>query len=297
MAIKIEMLRCFATVAQTGNLAEAASRLGRTQSALSMTLKQLEEMLGQRLFESDRKNRLTQLGEQVFELAQTELHQFDYTVEAIQACAKSRAGLIRVASVPSIAAQVFPLAIRVLTERHPGLRIELRDTDSQQVVDALTRGRVDLGIASGEHSLNDVRSALLFSDTYGLICAPDHALAQQAEPPRIEQIKTTPFIRNNLLGLIETSAFQEAIADTRVSVHNTMSLTAMVRTGAWVTVLPRSVVRFMSPDLIFRPLQDLPDHRKVSLLMRNRASFPEFCQELWDLLTAYDWQADLNRAL
>ncbi len=296
MAIKIEMLRCFATVAQTGNLAEAASRLGRTQSALSMTLKQLEETLGQRLFESDRKNRLTQLGEQVFELAQTELRQFDYTIEAIQACAKSRAGLIRVASVPSIAAQVFPIAIRSLTERHPGLRIELRDTDSQQVVDALTRGRVDLGIASGEHSLNDVRSTLLFSDTYGLICAPDHALAQQPEPPSIEQIKTTPFIRNNLLGLIETSAFQEAIADTRVSVHNTMSLTAMVRTGAWVTVLPQSVVRFMSPDLVFRPLQDLPDRRKVSLLMRNRASFPEFCQELWDLLTAYDWQADLNRA-
>lgn len=61
MAIKIEMLRCFATVAQTGNLAEAAAYLGRTQSAVSMTLKQLEENLGQRLFKSDRKNRLTPL--------------------------------------------------------------------------------------------------------------------------------------------------------------------------------------------------------------------------------------------
>ena len=48
MAIKIEMLRCFCTVAQTGNLTEAADRLGRTQSAVSMTLKQFESHLGKK---------------------------------------------------------------------------------------------------------------------------------------------------------------------------------------------------------------------------------------------------------
>ena len=53
------MLRCFCTVAQTGNLAEASNRLGRTQSALSMTLKQFEDHLGKKLFEGERKNRLT----------------------------------------------------------------------------------------------------------------------------------------------------------------------------------------------------------------------------------------------
>ena len=41
--IKIEMLRCFSAVARSGNLADAAARLGRTQSAVSMTLKQLED--------------------------------------------------------------------------------------------------------------------------------------------------------------------------------------------------------------------------------------------------------------
>lgn len=293
MAIKIEMLRCFATVAQTGNLAEAASRLGRTQSALSMTLKQLEETLGQRLFESDRKNRLTQLGAQVFELAQTELRQFDYTIEAIQACAKSRSGLIRIASVPSIAAQVFPAAIETLTQRHPDLRIELRDTDTQQVLDAVIRGRVDLGIVSGEHALNDVSSAVLFSDTYGLICAPSHALAHQLDAPNIQQITKVPFVHNNLLNLIKSASIQDAIAETKISVQNTMSLTAMVRTGAWVTILPRSVVRFMSPDLVFRPIPGLDERRKVTLLMRNKAAFPEFCEELWHLLIDYDWRASL----
>ena len=62
--IKLEMLRCFGAVAQAGNLGDAAVRLGKTQSALSMTLKQLEEHLGERLFETERKNRLTPLGQE-----------------------------------------------------------------------------------------------------------------------------------------------------------------------------------------------------------------------------------------
>ena len=289
MAIKIEMLRCFATVARTGNLAEAALRLGRTQSAVSMTLKQLEENLSQRLFESDRKNRLTTLGEQVLGLAQIQLNQFDDTIEAIETCARSPNGLIRIASIPSVAAQVFPSAIEALTARHPGLRVELRDTDTGQVLDALVRGQADIGIVSGRHALNDIRQATMFSDDYGLLCAPDHPLALQKQALTIDQISSAAFIRNRLLDLIETPAFQEAIAGSRIAVHNTMSLVAMVRTGTWVTVLPRSVVQFMSPDLAFRPIADLTDLREVSLLMREKPLFPQFSEELWQILIGFDW--------
>ena len=289
MAIKIEMLRCFATVARTGNLAEAALRLGRTQSAVSMTLKQLEENLGQRLFESDRKNRLTTLGEQVLGLAQIQLKQFDYTIEAIETCARSPNGLIRIASIPSVAAQVFPSAIEALTARHPGLRVELRDTDTGQVLDALVRGQADIGIVSGRQALNDIRQATMFSDDYGLLCAPDHPLALQKQALTIDQISSAAFIRNRLLDLIETPAFQEAIAGSRIAVHNTMSLVAMVRTGTWVTVLPRSVVQLMSPDLAFRPIADLTDLREVSLLMREKPLFPQFSEELWQILIGFDW--------
>ena len=66
MAIKIEMLRNFVAVAELGNLNDAAERLGRTASAVSMSLKQLEDHLGAPLFETDRKNRLTALGQFTF---------------------------------------------------------------------------------------------------------------------------------------------------------------------------------------------------------------------------------------
>ena len=126
MAIKIEMLRCFSVVAQTGNLADAAMRLGRTQSALSMTLKQLEEHLGQRLFEGERKSNLTPIGEEIFELARQQLRRFDETVDAIESTANAPLGLLRAASVPSVASLVFPSAIEELVQRHPGVKVEVK---------------------------------------------------------------------------------------------------------------------------------------------------------------------------
>ena len=139
MAIKIEMLRCFAVVAQTGNLAEAAARLGRTQPAISMMLKQLEENIGARLFQGERKNQLSPLGAQVFELAQQQLRQFDQTIEAIHSTARAPQGLIRIVSVPSVVGLVVPQAIQNMARTYPGLKFDLRDADTGQVVDRATR--------------------------------------------------------------------------------------------------------------------------------------------------------------
>ena len=67
MAIKLEMLRVFRTVAEQGTLTGASAVFGRTPSAVSMMLKQLEDHIGAPLFETDRKNRLTPLGQLVLE--------------------------------------------------------------------------------------------------------------------------------------------------------------------------------------------------------------------------------------
>ncbi len=279
MAIKIEMLRSFCTVAQTGNLVEAADRLGRTQSAVSMTLKQLEDHLGKKLFEGERKNRLSPLGEQVLELSLKQVRQFDQTVLSIEAAANAAHGLMRIVSVPSVAALVFPAILDHMTRRFPGLKIELRDTDTQQVLDALTEGKADIGIASGYHPLNGIKAIPLFEDQFGLVCASEHPLNTCTKPPTIKDVVAAPFVRNALCDLIETTAFQQAIQDTDVIIHNTHSLITMVRTGAWVTVLPQLVASFIPETTAFRTISDLPDKRQVYLYVRERTRFRELTNE------------------
>lgn len=287
--IKIEMLRCFSTVAQTGNLADAAMRMGRTQSALSMTLKQFEEHLGQRLFESERKNRLTPLGQEVFRFAQQQLRQFDDTVQAIEAAARAPQGLLRVASIPSASGLALPAAIETMMQRHPALELELRDMDSGRVVDAMLQGQADLGIVSGRPVLNGVASEILFEDAFGLLCAPGHPLAQQPQPPDIEAILASGFIRNNLCALIEAPEISAALPRARITVHNTHSLLAMVRTGKWVTILPRSVAQVQPKELAFRPIAGLEEQRSVSLLIHTRTQFPQLVEEFAEILRHSPW--------
>ncbi|MEL7525260.1 MAG: LysR family transcriptional regulator [Pseudomonadota bacterium] len=284
MSIKIEMLRCFCTVAQTGSLAEAADRLGRTQSAISMTLRQLEDHLGKRLFEGERKNRLSPLGEQVFELSLRQVRQFEQTIRSIEAAADASQGLIRIVSVPSVAAILFPSVLEHMTRTFPGVKVELRDTDTQQVLDALAQGKADIGIASGQHPLNGVTSTPLFEDRFGLVCAADHPLMSRTEPPRIADIASAPFIRNALCDLIRTPSLVDAIQNTEVTIHNTHSLITMVRTGRWVTVLPETVARFIPDTTAFRPISDLPDKREVCLYVRQRTRFRELTHECADFI-------------
>lgn len=285
------MLRCFATVAETGNLADAAMRLGRTQSALSMTLRQLEDRLGQSLFEGERKNRLTPLGQEVFRLAQQQIRQFDASIDAIETAANAPRGLLRIASIPSAAGIALPSALRILTERHPSLKIELRDMDTVKVVDALLHGEADLGLASGRPMLNGVRQETLFEDTFGLLCCADHALAQKDGLPEFEEVFASPFIRNSLCRLITAPEVKAALPKAMVTVHNTHSLVAMVRTGAWTTILPETVAGILPNELVFRPIAGLTETRPVSLLSRTRTQFPELVEEFGGILRHCVWDS------
>lgn len=291
MTIKIEMLRCFSVVAEAGNLADAAARLGRTQPAISMTLKQLEETLGQRMFVSDRKNQLTPMGQQIFELAQTELRQFDDTVKAIQTVAAAPKSLVRVAAVPSVAGLVFPPMVQQFQALHPGTKIELRDTDSQQVVDALHRGAADIGIASTDYAINGVEKTHLFSDHFGLICSPRHPLASAPHPLTLEQVVASGYLKNDLCASIGSDHFQALTAQTDFSVRNTLSLIAMVRSDNWVTILPKTVLHIAPADLVFRDIADLNAQRHVHVLLREKSPFLEAARKLVAVILATDWTA------
>ncbi|GAB5439171.1 MAG: hypothetical protein FalmKO_42960 [Falsiruegeria mediterranea] len=296
MSIKLETLRTFCTVAQTGNLAEAADRLGRTQSAVSMTLKQFEEHLGRKLFQGERKAQLSALGEEVFEQALKQVRAYDETIQGIEGAAQSRHGQIRIASVPSVAAVVFPAVTDHMTKRFPGVKIELRDTHTSQVLDALLSGRADIGIASGHHPLNGIEAVPLFRDPFGLIASADHPLARAPRHPTLAEVVTRKFVKNALCDLIQTPDFLSAVGISDVTIQNTLSLVAMVQTKDWVTILPQTVTRFLPQSVIFRPIRDLPDQREVFLYVRTRSPYASITRDCAEFIQSRDWSCTLPQS-
>lgn len=274
MTLKIEMLRCFAMVAECGNLADAGHRLNRSQAAVSMTLKQLEEHLGKPLFETDRKSKLTVLGEFVLEQAENELRQFDRTVQTIEHYARTGAGLVRVASVPSVAGTVLPQVLKQFVEHYPNVQIELRDMDSDSVLQALRHERADIGIATVPDSARSANHTPLFIDNFGLVCSPEHPLGQTTRRLKWKAFQDETFIANDLCRTIRSPMFQSIYQATNLNVHNIVSLLAMVKAGVGVTVLPRMVMQLHPDEAVFRPIDDLQATRQIDMLHRpsNTAS-------------------------
>lgn len=281
MQIKIEMLRCFVAVARTGNLSDAAEVLGRTPSALSMMLKQLEENLGQSLFETDRKNRLSALGSFVLEQAERELYQFDGMVQDIVNFAKAKSGKVRLAAVPSVANTIMPEVIARYLSARPDVHIELRDIDSASILRELAKDRIDLGIASTQGHATSFHTQTLFSDRFGILCHKSSGLLQKDQDLSWEDLKEERLIANNLSQSIQVPACQRLHAESGLKVHNITSLIAMIRNKVGITILPETSAQMLNTDEIsFIPLPGAGLHREIELIRKSETPTSPAAEEL-----------------
>tara|TARA_R110002126_G_scaffold146130_4_gene292049 strand:- start:712 stop:1611 length:900 start_codon:yes stop_codon:yes gene_type:complete len=297
MALKIEMLRCFVAVARSGNLSDAADKLSRTPSAVSMMLKQFEDHLGAPLFETDRKSRLTALGVFTLNEASQELKHFERTCDAIENYAHAKSGFVRIAVVPSVAGTILPRVVQAFLQRHPNVHVDIQDMDSAGVHREIVGERVDIGIASEIDVNSEIECSPLFSDEFGIVCCADHRLSSLDRAPTWNDLSDYPFIANGLCAKISDDNFQSVFKASNLMVRNTTSLLALVRTGIGITVLPRLVVDKSDKDIIFLSVSDPEARRHIAILHRvhNRLSpaaqnFEKMIHEL-----AFDTVKDISK--
>lgn len=290
MAIKIEMLRCFGTVAEHGSLSEAAAALGRTPSAVSMMLRQFEEHVGAPLFETSRKSRLTPLGEMILAEARRELSHFDRTVTAIEGLSRAEQGHVRLAVTPSVAQAVMPPILQCYLRQHRGVSVEMVDTDSRSVHRELTSERADIGIGSLPEMPGFERH-LAFTDAFGVVCPHDHPLAATRKLLRWSDLGDHGFIANGLCSHVKDAAFQPILTASRLMVRNTTSLLSLVRAGLGVTLLPELLVLRGHGDLAFLPLAESTARRDVWIVTPPVAMLTPAARALVQAIRQVDFQA------
>ncbi len=289
MPIKISTLQTFVAVAECGKLTDAAKRLHRTPSAVSMTLKSLETHLGRPLFEADRKSRLTPLGRYVLEQARDELEHFDHAVRIMEGYARNEAGNLTIACVPTVSTRILPRVFKPFLTRWPGIEIDVRDMDSLSVRRELERGRVELGIASPLSLRPEFESVLLTRDPFGVICSDEHPLNRSNAPLDWRDIESYPFIANPICGLIQDSEFRKILARSTLTVRNTTSILSLVAANVGITVLPRLAVGDDGPKVNFRPLVYDKLFRELHLMKRANATPTPVAEAfIEDLLMAVD---------
>lgn len=293
---KLEVIRAFVVVAKHGNLRDAADELGRTQSALSMSLAQFEQALGGPLFETDRKRDLTDLGKFVRGIGTGLIRENDRVQDLIYGYAKGQSGQLRIASVPSVGTLILPAVILNFMESHSGAQIDLMDSDSTNVRTMIEAGSADLGIAGPAPVGQGLLATPLFVDKLYVVCRRDAPIAHNKAALQWRDLSEAHLIVNETLLVLKNTEARDIIANSKLSVRNIASLFAMIESGMGITVMPGLATRSLSKSLVAIPLSGTNNTRTISLLSRSdRTASPlstafrkALLKELPDIVARFD---------
>lgn len=287
--IKLEMLRVFRIVAEQGNLSGAARELGRTPSAVSMMLAQLEDNIGAPLFETDRKNRLTMLGRLVLEESNRATDAFARSLDAIERHRKSLAGTVRIAAVPSATVTLLPDMVMQFRDIHPDVRLEISDVDSAAVYRRIKFEEADIGIVSAVAGGDQERNGtVILYDDLGIVSRAGgdiaRIVAQDSGHTGWEVLELEALIANPLCGMVDDPAVQRMLLTCTLEARNTTALLSFVRRGLGATILPQSTIRAQSEGLVFFAPGTPPVRRALLKIANPDRTLNPAASAFWDRL-------------
>ncbi|MFG2004993.1 LysR family transcriptional regulator [Spirillospora sp. NPDC048911] len=179
MDVDTRLLRYFAVVAEEGNLTRAAERLFVSQPALTKQIKQLENLLGVRLFTRSRAGMaLTEPGRVLAEQVPDLLAGWDRILRETKGAASRAERVLRVGYLASAANEATQHIIAAFSRRRPDWRAEMRQADWSNPTAGLATGDVDVALVRlpfpGQHTL---RLEILLTEPRCIALPTAHPLA------------------------------------------------------------------------------------------------------------------------
>jgi DNA-binding transcriptional LysR family regulator len=145
--LDIDLLRCFVTVADTGALSRAAERVGRSQGAVSMQMRRLEDIVGQTLLNRTGRGVVVTIhGERLLGHARRILSTHDDALAELSG--RSLAGTLRFGCPDDYAGVFLPALLREFAQLHPHAKIEVVCASSPRLLGQLERNALDLALVS-----------------------------------------------------------------------------------------------------------------------------------------------------
>lgn len=272
MNLTQRQLLLFTTAAQTLNVTQAARRVHLSQPAFTRALQALEQSLGLPLFRrTTRELALTEDGRRFLPTAQRLLGDLEQAVLSLRDPRATLRSTVTVAVGTAFACTILPAIVRAYGERYPGVRVRIRDDNSEGIAARVARGEADLGIASLIGKAPELAAVPLLSAPLGVLAPARYPLPARPSAARLAGL---PLIKEaddtSIMGLLRQhgSALVTAMeAGTEVS--SLAVQLALVRADAGVAVVSAlGAAHPYARGLRFVPL--VPAVRRDILLLTRR---------------------------
>jgi len=292
-AINLRHLRAFVAVAHEQSFTRAAETLFLSQSALTITVRQLETHLGVTLFHrTTRHVGLTADGEAFLPAAERIVADFEAAIGNVRHLAAQRRGRVAIAVVPSVATRLMPPIVAAFHGANPDIRLILRDDNGRGVQRQLLDHEVDFAVTNVWKPHPELEFTPLTRDRFGLVCRHDDPLAQAEGPLQWSAIDPERlFVMASDTGIYtalhESPGFTERFPAPAGEVLAMVTLLEMLRAGLGITVLPE-LARPIDSDteLVFRRLVNPVAYRRLGLMRRRQKPLGPGARRAWDFIRA-----------
>jgi DNA-binding transcriptional LysR family regulator len=275
--MELSQLEVFLMVAREHRFSRAAEKLHRTQSAVSQTIRKLEDELGEVLFDrSSREGVLTDAGHVLYEYAEKLINLREDAQESLADLRELQKGKLAIAANEFTALYLLPI-LAEYRRLHPMIKITVQRGFGSHIPDDVLQHSAELGVLSYRPEESRLHCIVAYLDELVLVVPPEHPLASAREVS-IRQLGAESFVAH-----IVSSPYREKVLQTfqkhKTPLHMDVELPTLqaikrfVAMGNGVALMPEISVEneVARGELVRIPVRELRVQRKLRLIFRKEA--------------------------
>lgn len=289
----LKQLKAFLVLARTLNYANASLELHLSQSALSLSIKSLEEELGGKLFHRNtRRVELTQEGKSLIPFARKLLANWQDMENDVKQRFKLNRGTLSIASMPFVTHAILPDVIQRFSHDHPNLSFSIHDIPNERIIENVLDGIFEIGICFQPILNEQLEFKALFDEDFLALLPKTHPLAQQS---RIswQQLYADPFVTLQHPSIVRLLLEQNAhrlgmILDLKVECHQISSLSSFVVQGLGVSAIPRHFQDFIDKEHnVLLEIDQSQVHQAVGIVYKKDHTLSNISKEFIETLSGF----------
>lgn len=262
--MELRHLRYFAAVAEELHFGRTAGRVHVAQPALSRQIRDLEEEMGLRLFERDRRRvALTAAGAAFLDEVRFLLGRVEHAVETARRAARGEHGSLRIGYVPAVIYTGLPEIVRAFRKRFPGVDVRLQEMNPATQVEALLSERVDVGFVRGPVHEPALAAEIVLEEPLVVALPSGHPLRDRKRL-EVAMLRSEPFVlqarahgpgfHDQILAICRSAGFSPRV----VQEGSQTDALSLVASGAGVAIVPTSLRVLRRASVVYRPLRERP---------------------------------------
>jgi DNA-binding transcriptional LysR family regulator len=289
--LDLAQLEIFLCIAEEKSFSRAAEKMLRTQPALSIAIKRLEEELGETLFDrSSKSGTLTEAGKILYSYAQKMINLRDEAREAIGELRGMFRGRLSIGANESTSLYVLPSLLLEYRKRHPQIKIEVFRNVSEKIPMEVLERNLDFGFLSYDPMHPSLQSLEVHRDELVLVVPPKHTLANR-RIVTVKELGEEQFVAHNVKTPARDRIF-ELFAHHRTPLNICIELATLetikdfVMQDAGIAILPRLAVEeeIKSGKLVEVPVKGMKIEKILRLVYRRESSLSHAAKSFLELV-------------